>query len=65
MPTTADRCHQLARTIAEHTDPAGCGECAAVNTLAGYLVALARQGMGAPVAEHALAQALRDLGVEP
>lgn len=63
MPTTADRCATLAATIAEHTDPTTCTECAAINTLARGLVTLARQGMGAPVAEYLLAQALNDLGV--
>lgn len=65
MPTTADRCVLLAEEIRQHTDARACSECAAINTAARGLMALAKQGMGAPVAEHLLAQMLRDLGADP
>lgn len=62
--TAAQRAADLARDIAEHTDPAGCPECAGLNRLAGYFVALARQGIAADFCEYALSATLRDLGVE-
>jgi hypothetical protein len=60
---TADRAAKKARDIREALAPESCGECLAIATMADGLVQMARQGFGAPMAEHLLAQAAAALGV--